>query len=214
MSRAQSSGEELANSLTHGLGVLIALVFGPMLVAGAIATGDMWRIIAATIYAATLLLLYTSSMLYHAVRAPRAKAVFQRIDHAAIYLLIAGTYTPFTLITLRGPWGWTLFSIVWALAIIGVALKGTFGARLPALSTGVYLAMGWLIVVALRPLVTHVATRGILWLVAGGLLYTGGVVFYVRDEKHRYSHALWHLCVLAASVAHFCAILWYALPLA
>lgn len=214
MSRAQSTGEELANSLTHGLGVVIALVFGPVLVLAAITTGDIWRITAAAIYATTLLLLYTSSMLYHALRRPRAKAVFQRIDHAAIYLLIAGTYTPFTLITLRGPWGWWLFGIVWGLAIIGVALKGTFGARLSALSTGVYLAMGWLIVVALRPLVTHVATRGILWLVAGGLLYTGGVVFYVRDEKYRYSHALWHLCVLAGSMAHFCAILWYALPLA
>ena len=213
MSRAQSSGEELANSLTHGLGVLIALVFGPMLVVAALATGDVWRITAATIYATTLLLLYTSSMLYHALRPPRAKAVFQRIDHAAIYLLIAGTYTPFTLITLRGPWGWTLFGIVWGLAIIGVALKGTFGARLSGLSTAVYLAMGWLIVIALRPLVMHVATRGILWLVAGGLLYTGGVIFYVRDERYRYSHALWHLCVLAGSIAHFCAILWYALPL-
>jgi hemolysin III len=213
MSRAQSTGEELANSLTHGLGVVIALVFGPVLVLAAITTGDVWRIAAAAIYATTLLLLYTSSMLYHALRGPRAKAVFQRIDHAAIYLLIAGTYTPFTLITLRGPWGWWLFGIVWGLAVIGVALKGTFGARLSALSTGVYLAMGWLIVVALRPLVTHVATRGILWLVAGGLLYTGGVVFYVRDEKYRYSHALWHLCVLAGSMAHFCAILWYALPL-
>jgi hemolysin III len=213
MSRAQSSGEELANSLTHGLGVVIALVFGPALVIGAIGTGDAWRITAAAIYTATLLLLYTSSTLYHALRPPRAKAVFQRIDHAAIYLLIAGTYTPFTLITLRGAWGWTLFAIVWGLAIIGVALKGTFGARLSGLSTAVYLAMGWLIVIALRPLVMHVATRGILWLVAGGLLYTGGVVFYVRDEKHRYSHALWHLCVLAGSVAHFCAILWYALPI-
>lgn len=214
MSRAQSSGEELANSLTHGLGVLIALVFGPVLVAGAIATRDMWRITATVIYAATLLLLYTSSTLYHALRAPRAKEVFQRIDHAAIYLLIAGTYTPFTLITLRGRWGWTLFGIVWGLALVGVTLKGTFGARFRALSTAVYLAMGWLIVIALRPLVMHVATRGIVWLVAGGLLYTGGVVFYIRDERHRYSHALWHLCVLAGSMAHFCAILWYALPLA
>ncbi len=213
MSRVQSAGEELANSLTHGLGVVIALVFGPILVVAAAATRDAWRITAAVIYATTLLLLFTSSMLYHALRPPRAKAVFQRIDHAAIYLLIAGTYTPFTLITLRGPWGWTLFAVVWGLAIMGVTLKSTFGARLPALSTGVYLAMGWLIVVALRPLVMHVPTRGIAWLVAGGLLYTGGVVFYIRDERHRYSHAMWHLCVLAGSIAHFCAIFWYALPL-
>jgi hemolysin III len=213
MSRNQSSGEELANSLTHGLGVVITLVMGPGLVVGAVDTGDVWRIVAAAIYATTLLLLFTSSMLYHALTGPRAKMVFQRIDHAAIYLLIAGTYTPFTLVTLRGPWGWTLFGVIWGLAIIGVSLKGTFGARLPALSTGVYLAMGWLIVVALRPLIMHVPRHGIYWLVAGGLLYTGGVVFYVRDNKYRYAHALWHLCVLAGSMAHFLAILWYALPI-
>ncbi|HMI55581.1 MAG TPA: hemolysin III family protein [Gemmatimonadaceae bacterium] len=211
-SRAQSSGEELANSLTHGLGVVITLFLGPALVVAATGTGDLWRVAAAAVYATTLLLLYTSSMLYHALRAPRAKAVFQRLDHAAIYLLIAGTYTPFTLITLRGPWGWSLFGIVWGLAILGVVLKGTYGARLPALSTAVYLGMGWLMIVALRPLTMHVAPRGILWLVAGGLFYTGGVVFYVRDQRRRYHHAIWHLFVLAGSMAHFCAILWYALP--
>jgi hemolysin III len=212
VSRTPSSGEELANSLTHGLGVVITLVIGPGLVVDAVETGDVWRIVAAAIYATTLLLLFTSSMLYHALRSERAKVVFQRIDHAAIYLLIAGTYTPFTLVTLRGAWGWTLFGIIWGLAIVGVSLKGTFGARLPALSTGVYLAMGWLIVIALRPLLMHVPIHGILWLVAGGLLYTGGVVFYVADKKYRYAHALWHLFVLAGSMAHFCAILWYALP--
>ncbi|MFL5598278.1 MAG: hemolysin III family protein [Gemmatimonadaceae bacterium] len=211
-SRSQSSGEEIANSLTHGLGVLVSLFAGPALVISAIGTGDRWRVLAATVYATTLLLLFTSSTLYHALRSPRAKAIFQRIDHAAIYLLIAGTYTPFTLITLRGPWGWTLFGIVWGLAIAGVALKGTFGARLPKLSTAVYLAMGWLAIVAIRPLVMNVAPRGMLWLVAGGLFYTGGVVFYVRDERRRYHHAIWHLFVLAGSIAHFCAVLWYALP--
>lgn len=214
MNRVQSGGEELANSLTHGLGVVIALVFGPLLVIAAARTGDAWRFVAAAIYATTLLLLFVSSTLYHAIRSPRGKAVLQRIDHSAIYLLIAGTYTPFTLVTLRGPWGWTLFGIIWGLAAAGVVLKGTFGARLHALSTGVYLAMGWLIVIALRPLIANVATRGILWLVAGGLLYTVGVVFYVRDERHRYSHAVWHLFVLAGSLAHFCAIMWYALPVA
>ncbi len=211
-SRAQSTGEELANSLTHGLGVVITLVAGPLLVILALGTGDPWRVVAAAVYATTLLLLFTSSMLYHALRSPRAKAVFQRIDHAAIYLLIAGTYTPFTLVTLRGPWGWSLFGIVWGLAIAGVALKGAFGARLPMLSTAVYLGMGWLMVVALRPLTLHVAPRGIVWLVAGGLFYTGGVVFYVRDERRRYHHAIWHLFVLAGSMSHFCAVLWYALP--
>lgn len=212
--REQTAGEEIANSLTHGLGVVLTLVVGPALVIIAVATDDPWRIVASAIYATSLLLLFTSSTLYHALRAPRAKALFRRIDHAAIYLLIAGTYTPFTLITLRGPWGWTLFGVVWALAVAGVVLKGTFGARLPALSTAVYLGMGWLAIVAIRPLLTNVAPRGIAWLVAGGLFYTLGVVFYVRDERRRYHHAVWHLFVLAGSISHFCAVLWYALPVA
>jgi len=211
-SRPQSSGEELANSLTHGLGVVLSLIVGPALVVIAVESKDPWRITASAIYATTLLLLFTSSTLYHALRAPRAKIVFQRLDHAAIYLLIAGTYTPFTLVTLRGPWGWSLFGIIWGLAAAGVALKGTFGNRLPILSTIVYLGMGWLAILALRPLTLHVAPRGIAWLVAGGLFYTLGVVFYVRDERRRYHHAVWHLFVLAGSMAHFCAVLWYALP--
>ena len=212
-SREQTSGEELANSLTHGVGVVLTLVVGPLLVIIAARTEDVWRIVSAVVYATTLLLLFTSSMLYHGLRARGAKAVFQRIDHAAIYLLIAGTYTPFTLVTLRGPWGWSLFGIIWGLAITGVALKGTFGARLPALSTAVYLGMGWLAIFALRPILMNVAPRGIAWLVAGGLFYTLGVVFYVRDERYRYHHAIWHVFVLAGSIAHFCAILWYELPL-
>jgi hemolysin III len=211
-SREQSAGEEIANSLTHGLGVVLTLVVGPALVVVAIGTTDPWRIVASAIYATTLLLLYTSSMLYHALRAPRAKAIFQRIDHSAIYLLIAGSYTPFTLITLRGPWGWTLFSVIWSLAVVGIVLKSTFGARLRALSTAVYLGMGWLAIVALRPLIMVVPPRGMAWLVAGGLFYTLGVVFYVRDERRRYHHAVWHLFVLAGSMAHFCAVLWYAVP--
>ena len=213
-SREQTSGEEIANSLTHGLGVVLTLLVGPALVIVAVATGDPWRIVASATYAITLLLLFTSSMLYHALRAPRTKAVFRRIDHSAIYLLIAGTYTPFTLITLRGPWGWTLFGIIWALAITGIVLKSTFGARLPTLSTAVYLGMGWLAIVALRPIIQNVAPRGIAWLVAGGLFYTLGVFFYVRDERRRYHHAVWHMFVLAGSMAHFCAVLWYALPVA
>jgi hemolysin III len=211
-SRAQSAGEEIANSLTHGLGVVLTLVIGPFLVIVAVRTRDPWRVVAAATYATTLLFLFTSSMLYHAVRTPDVKALFRRIDHSAIYLLIAGTYTPFTLITLRGPWGWTLFSVIWGLAIVGIALKSAFGARLPALSTAVYLGMGWLAVIALRPLMLHLAPRGLAWMVAGGLCYTLGVVFYVRDDRRRYHHAVWHLFVLAGSMAHVCAVLWYALP--
>jgi hemolysin III len=185
---------------------------GPLLIVSAVRSKDTWRVVSAIVYSSTLLLLYTSSMLYHGLRGETAKAIFQRIDHSAIYLLIAGTYTPFTLITLRGPWGWSLFAIVWCLAILGVALKSIFGARFPALSTAVYLGMGWLIVIALRPLINNVAPRGMMWLVIGGLCYTGGVVFYVRDHKYRYHHAVWHLFVLAGSIAHFCAVLWYAIP--
>ncbi len=203
--------EELANSLTHGLGLLLSLVAAPVLIVAAASTNDPWRIVAVSIYAATLVLLYASSTIYHSVRSLPLKSAMQRVDHAAIYLLIAGTYTPFMLISLRGPWGWSMFCIVWALALLGVILKSAYGAKLPALSTWLYLAMGWLIVIAIRPMSAHVAPTGMRWLALGGLLYTGGVVFYVW-ERIRFSHAVWHLFVLGGSLSHFFAILWYALP--
>lgn len=208
---ALSPSEELANSLTHGFGLALSLVAAPVLILTAIATEDPWRIVAVSIYAATLVMLYAASTLYHSVRRVEHKEKWQRVDHAAIYLLIAGTYTPFTLISLRGAWGWSLFGVVWGLAVIGVILKSSYGARLPALSTAIYLAMGWLIVIALRPLSQHVAPTGLRWLALGGALYTGGVVFYVW-ERIRYSHAVWHLFVLGGSISHFAAVLWYALP--
>lgn len=211
--QAATASEELANSLTHGLGLVMSLVAAPVLIIAAAATADPWRIVAVSIYAATLILLYAASTVYHSVRSLKLKSAMQRVDHAAIYLLIAGTYTPFMLISLRGPWGWTIFGVVWALALIGVLLKGAYGARLPALSTSLYLAMGWLIVIAIRPMSMHVAPMGMKWLALGGLLYTGGVVFYVW-EKIRFSHAVWHLFVLGGSLAHFFAVLWYALPVA
>ncbi len=203
--------EELANSLTHGFGLLLSVVAAPVLIIAAVSTKDAWRIVAASIYAATLVLLYAASTLYHSVRDLARKEMWQRVDHSAIYLLIAGTYTPFTLISLRGAWGWSLFGFVWGLALVGVILKSRFGARLPALSTWIYLAMGWVIVIAMRPLSLHVAPAGLWWLALGGALYTGGVVFYVW-ERIRYSHAVWHLFVLGGSMAHFAAVLWYALP--
>ncbi|MEP6999203.1 MAG: hemolysin III family protein [bacterium] len=206
-----SPSEELANSLTHGFGLALALIAAPILIVTAVATNDAWRIVAVSIYSATLIMLYAASTIYHSVRRTALKEAMQRVDHAAIYLLIAGTYTPFTLISLRGAWGWSLFGVVWGLALIGVILKSRFGARLPALSTWIYLAMGWIIVIALRPLSLHVAPGGLRWLALGGALYTGGVVFYVW-ERIRYSHAVWHLFVLGGSMAHFAAVLWYALP--
>ena len=208
---AASPSEELANSITHGFGLALSLVATPVLIITAAATGDPWRIVAVSIYAATLVMLYGASTCYHSIKSVHLKEVFQRVDHAAIYLLIAGTYTPFTLISLRGAWGWSLFGVVWGLALVGVILKSTFGARLRTLSTWIYLAMGWIVVIALRPLSQHVAPGGLLWLALGGALYTGGVVFYVW-ERIRFSHAVWHLFVLGGSFAHFAAVLWYALP--
>jgi hemolysin III len=210
-SKSYTAAEELANSLTHGVGLALSMIAAPVLIVAAVGTNDGWRIVAACIYAATLVMLYASSTLYHSVRNVAHKEVWQRIDHAAIYLLIAGTYTPFTLISLRGAWGWSLFGFVWTLALLGVLLKSRFGARLPALSTWIYLGMGWVIVIAIRPLASHVAPAGLFWLELGGALYTGGVVFYVW-EKVRFSHALWHVFVLGGSMAHFAAVLWYALP--
>lgn len=210
-SKPYSAAEELANSVTHGVGLALSVVAAPVLIVAAASTKDAWRIVAACIYAATLVMLYAASTLYHSVRNVEHKELWQRVDHSAIYLLIAGTYTPFTLISLRGAWGWSLFGFVWTLALIGVLLKSRFGARLPALSTWLYLGMGWVIVIAMRPLASHVAPAGLFWLALGGALYTGGVVFYVW-ERVRYSHAVWHVFVLGGSMAHFAAVLWYALP--
>ena len=212
--RPQSLGEEIANSITHGLGFVASLALAPMLVVAAVRAHDAWRVVGASVFAATLIMLYAASTIYHALHGHavrRGKAVFQRLDHAAIYLLIAGTYTPFLLVSLRGPWGWTLLAIVWTLAVIGVVLKSVFGAaRYSALSTIVYVGMGWLAIVAVRPLMQHVPANGLWWLVAGGVCYTGGVLFFVW-ERLRYSHALWHLFVLAGSVCHAWAVLGYVL---
>jgi hemolysin III len=208
--RAQTLGEEIANSVTHGVGLLLSLAALAFLVVTAAATGDPWRVTAASVYGATLILLYATSTLYHALPGRRVKAVFQRFDHAAIYLLIAGTYTPFVLVPLRGAWGWSLFAVVWGFAVLGVALKSIFGIRLAVLSTVVYVVMGWLVVVAAGPLAARLPWAGLQWLVAGGVLYTLGVAFFAWD-RIRYLHAVWHLFVLAGSAAHFCAVSQYAL---
>ena len=209
--RSQSPAEEFANSLTHGLGLLASIAALPVLV-GTADGGGAWLVAAAAVYGASLVVLYTTSVLYHALTGTRAKAVVRRCDHAAIYLLIAGTYSPFLLGPLRGPWGWSLLGVVWACAVVGVACKAIFGIRLQHLSTALYVAMGWLIVVAIVPLRRAVPPTGIAWIVAGGLLYTGGVVFYVIDRRVRFAHAIWHLFVLGGSAAHFWAVLRYALP--
>ncbi len=205
--RPQSLGEELANSVSHGVGFVFALVAIPILVVNSTRHGAT-AVVGASVFAASLALLYLCSTLYHALPPSRAKRVFQVLDHAAIYLLIAGTYTPFTLGALRGPWGWTLFGLIWALAVTGIVFKSTLGMRYPRLSTLVYLGMGWLIVVAVRPLWLHVPAWGLFWLLAGGVAYTGGVAFYAA--RLRFAHFVWHLAVLAGTFCHFVAVLGYS----
>lgn len=209
--RVQSLGEEIANSITHGVGALAALAALPLLVAAALPRG-VSAVVGSTVFGATMLLLYVTSTLYHALARNRAKKVFRVLDHSAIYLLIAGTYTPFTLGVLRGAWGWTLFGVVWALAATGVALTGALGVRYPKASTAVYIAMGWLVVVAVQPLLEHLPREGLAWLVAGGLAYTGGAVFY-GWHRLRYHHTVWHLFVLAGSCCHCIAVARFAAPL-
>ncbi len=208
--REQSAGEEIANTLSHGLAALAALAALPLLVIGAARDGSTAGIVGASIFGVTMLLLYLASSIYHALPAGRAKRVFLRLDHCAIFLLIAGTYTPFTLGALHGAWGWALFGTVWGLALTGIVLKAVFGARYQALSTALYLAMGWLVVVAAQPMLRAVPTAGLLWLLAGGLAYTAGVGFFLADGRVRYAHFVWHLFVVAGSFFHFLAVLDYA----
>ncbi|KPJ91807.1 MAG: hemolysin III [Gammaproteobacteria bacterium SG8_15] len=201
---------ERFNSISHLIGAALALAALIVLVVFASLQGDPWKIVSFTIYGATLFLLYALSTLYHSLHG-RAKLVFQKLDHAAIYLLIAGSYTPFTLVTLRGPWGWALFGVVWALAIIGIIIDSLHrnGPRIYQII--IYLLMGWVILVALYPLIQNLPIGGLVWLVVGGLCYTGGMVFYALDEKLNHAHGIWHLFVLGGSICHFLAILLYVL---
>ena len=204
----QSLGEEIANSVSHGVGFLAALAATPVLITHAARHGAA-AVVGAAVFAVALLLQYSMSTMYHALARNRAKRVFRVLEHGAIYLLIAGTYTPFTLGVLRGPWGWTLLAIIWTLAIAGVALDSVSGLTHPILSTSVYVAMGWFIVIAARPLWLHVPWPGLALLAAGGVAYTAGVAFYAA-KRLRYGHFVWHLCVLAGTTCHTLAVLWYA----
>lgn len=204
----QSIGEEIANSVSHGIGLVAALAATPLLILAAI-PGGAGSIVGASIFAATVVALYLASTLYHALPGARAKRVFRVLDHGAIFLLIAGTYTPFTLGVLRGGWGWSLFGAVWGLAVAGVVFRSIVGIRYPAIRTTIYVAMGWLVVIAIRPLWQRMPLEGFLWLLAGGLAYTGGVAFYA-SRRLRYAHFAWHLCVLAGTTCHFLAVFWYA----
>jgi hemolysin III len=208
--RDQSQAEEIANSISHGIGLLAALIGTPFLIVHAARHESAGYIVGTSIFTTTVILLYLASTLYHALPIGRAKRVFRVIEHSAIFLLIAGTYTPFTLGILRGAWGWTLFGIVWGLAIAGVALKAFEKTPHPILSTGLYLLMGWVVVIAVDPLLARVPTAGLLWLVAGGLSYTAGVAFFATDSRLQYGHLIWHLFVMAGTACHYFAVLWYA----
>jgi hemolysin III len=201
--------EELANSLSHGFGFMCAVAATPVLIIGASSRGTADDIVGSSVFGATMVLLYLASTWYHAVPVSPLKDRLQKLDHAAIYLLIAGTYTPFTLGVLGGAWGWTLFGLVWGAAAVGVCVKLIAGVRYPRLSTAMYVIMGWLVLIAIRPLTVSMPPAGVLWLVAGGISYSAGVVFYAA-RRLPYSHFVWHLFVLAGSTCHFFAVLWYA----
>lgn len=209
--RDQSLLEEIANSVSHGIGLLAAIVGIPFLIIHSMQYGDTRFVVGTSVFAATVVILYISSTIYHAVPIGKYKRIFKVIDHSAIYLLIAGTYTPFTLGALRGTWGWTLFAIVWSIALVGVTLKFMGKASHPMLSTILYLLMGWVIVIAIKPLISKVPTAGLIWLIAGGLFYTAGVIFFATDSRLKYGHFIWHLFVLAGTICHFFAVFWYAI---
>ena len=200
------------NAVTHGIGTLLAVAGLVLLTVFAYLYGDIWHIVSFSIYGTTLVLLYLASTLYHSFTNERLKYIFKILDHSAIYLLIAGTYTPFTLVPLHGVLGWTVFGLVWGLAVLGIVLKVFFVGRFKFISTLCYILMGWFIVIAIKPLIATVAPLGIMWLVIGGLFYTLGSVFYLWN-KIPYNHAIWHLFVLAGSISHFIAVFFYVLPI-
>ena len=202
------AGEKF-NTASHLAGAALSIAALSILVTLGAVQGDVWKVIAFAIYGGTLVLLYASSTVYHGVRNPRAKAILQKLDHNAIYLLIAGTYTPIALITLQGPWGWTLLGLSWGLALIGVAQELTLGRKTRRLSLVLYVLMGWLVVVAIGPLVQAMPSGGLSWLVAGGLVYSAGIYFYVHGERLRHGHGIWHLFVLGGSFCHFICMLMY-----
>lgn len=211
MERAVDLREEFASALTHGVGAALALAGGGVLIALAALHGDHWQLIASIVFGVSLLLLYVASTLYHAIQHPTAKARLKVFDHCAIYLLIAGTYTPFTLIGLRGQVGWWLFAAIWTLAVLGVVFKLFYTGRFKLLSTAIYIAMGWLVILAIKPLLAALDNWTFGWLLAGGVFYTLGTVFYHRPSL-RYSHAVWHLFVIAGSVCHYVAVMAQVLP--
>jgi len=207
--RTPTVGEEIANSLSHGIGLTLAIIATPILIIAASRNGTALNIVGVAVFSASMITLYFASTVYHALRHERAKRFFRVLDHGAIFLLIAGTYTPFTLGVFRGPWGWTLFGLIWGLAIFGLAMKAIFGTRFSRLSVVLYLVMGWLVVIAGPQVLQKVPLSGLAWILAGGIAYTAGVGFYAA-HRVRYAHFAWHLFVIAGTVCHFFAVLWYS----
>ncbi len=206
-----SMGEEIASSVIHGIGVLLSLIALMVMLYYAVRYGNVWHIIGALVFGCGLITAYTSSTLYHSFQKPKIKQIFRTFDHISIFILIAATYTPLTLINLRGPWGWSIFSVVWGLALFGIIVECTPLRRFRLASVLLYLGMGWTIVVAVKPLMALVQPGGTALLLAGGLFYTFGCIFYAW-KKLPYNHAIWHLFVIAGSACHFFAILFYVLP--
>ena len=206
-----SPQEELANVATHGLGVVLSISGLIILIFESVQHGNVYHIVSSSIFGASLLLLYTMSTLYHLVRKAELKKVFRALDHSSIYLLIAGTYTPFTLVTLKGGWGWSLCGVVWGFAVVGIITELFIGDRYKKLSLGFYICMGWLIIIAIYPLVKSIPLGGLLLLVSGGVCYTVGTIFYVWKSLWC-GHAIWHLFVLGGSIFHFLAVLFYVIP--
>lgn len=202
-------GEEVASSVSHGAGVVAALIVGPLMIVRAVGHGNPWGTVGASVFVSTIVVLYLASTLYHALPHSRAKRVFRTLEHSAIFLLIAGTYTPFTLSAVRGVWGWTLFGVVWALAALGILLKATATTKHRWLPGVLYLALAWLIVVAIRPLSLQVPFTGLMWLLGGGIAYTAGMAFFAAKQVP-YSHFVWHLFVLVGTSCHFVAVWRYA----
>jgi len=208
--RLQSVGEEIANSVSHGAGLLGAMVATPILIVVASQRGGATGIVAASVFGATMILMYLMSTLYHALPQSRAKWVFNILDHCAIYVLIAGTYTPFTLVVLGGGWGWSMFGVIWGFAVVGIVFKALGRMRHPILSTIIYVVMGWLIMIAARPLWHQLPLGGVIWLAAGGIAYSLAVAFFTATGL-RYNHLVWHLFVIAGTSCHFIAVLKYAI---
>ena len=206
--RNQTLGEEIANSVSHGVGALGAIAVTPLLITNAIDSGAA-AVVGASIFGGTMIVLYIASTLYHAFPHSRTKRVFNILDHAAIFLLIAGTYTPFTLGVLWGAWGWSLFGIVWGIAVLGVVIKSVAGAVSGKLSTSLYLAMGWIAIIAAKPFWENIPAPGLLWLLAGGLMYSAGILFFIAKKAH-YTHFIWHLFVMAGTACHVVAVMKYA----